>query len=104
MKFSVIKQRGWWWGLSTAIILSGLIAMAISWQQLGTPLRPSLDFIGGTRLQYELDCSKQGNCDQPINIGLVRQVMEAQGLTNSRYPSGRQRATRHINSDKEFKR
>jgi preprotein translocase subunit SecF len=83
MKFSVIKQRRWWWTLSSVIILSGLISMVISWQQLGAPLRPSLDFIGGTRLQYELDCAKAGNCDKPIDIAAVRQVVEAQGLANS---------------------
>ena len=85
MKFSVIKQRKWWWGLSTAIILSGIIAMAISWTRpdIGAPLRPSLDFIGGTRLQLELDCSKSGNCDQPINIISVREVMDGQKLSGS---------------------
>ena len=57
--------------------------MVISWQQLGAPLRLSLDFVGGTRLQYELDCSKPGNCDKPIDITEVREVMEAQGLGSS---------------------
>ena len=57
--------------------------MVISTATLGTPLRLGLDFVGGTRLQYELDCSKPGNCDKPIDITAVRQVMEAQGLSNS---------------------
>lgn len=83
MKFSVSKQRSLWWTISVAIILSGLIAMVISWQQLGAPLRLSLDFVGGTRLQYELDCSKPANCDKPIDIAAVREVMDAQGLANS---------------------
>jgi preprotein translocase subunit SecF len=46
-------------------------------------LRLGLDFVGGTRLQYELDCSKPGNCDKPIDIAAVRQVMDEQGLANS---------------------
>ncbi len=83
MKFSVIKQRNWWWALSIALITSGLISMIISWQQLGAPLRPSLDFVGGTRLQYELDCSKPGNCDKPINVAVVRDILSDQGLANS---------------------
>ena len=83
MKFSVIKQRNWWWALSIALITSGLISMIISWQQLGAPLRPSLDFVGGTRLQYELDCSKPGNCDKPINVAVVRNILSDQGLANS---------------------
>lgn len=83
MSFSVIKQRSLWWSVSAVVILSGLVAMFISWQQLGAPLRPSLDFVGGTRLQYELDCSKPGTCDQPLNLAEVRQVLETQGLGTS---------------------
>jgi len=83
MKISVNKQRGFWWLLSGAVILSGLIAMVISWQQIGAPLRPSLDFIGGTRLQLERDCSKPANCDKPIDINAVREILNAQGLGNS---------------------
>jgi len=83
MKLNVIKARSLWWSISIAIILSGIVSMLISWQQIGTPLRPSLDFVGGTRLQLELDCTKPGNCDKPIDINAVRQVVESQGLANS---------------------
>jgi preprotein translocase subunit SecF len=82
MKLQVIKQRYFWWAISSSIILSGIIAMVISWQQIGAPLRPSLDFVGGTRLQFELDCSKK-TCQQPIDIAAVRQVMTAEGHANS---------------------
>ncbi|MCY7323510.1 MAG: protein translocase subunit SecF, partial [Phormidesmis sp. CAN_BIN36] len=50
MKLQVIRQRAIWWTISSAIIIAGIIAMVISWKQIGTPLRPSLDFVGGTRL------------------------------------------------------
>ncbi len=83
MKFSVIKQRRWWWMLSAFIIVIGLIGMVISWQQLGAPLRPSLDFVGGTRLQLERDCTVPQNCDRPIELTSVREVIDAQGLGNS---------------------
>lgn len=83
MKFSVNKQRWVWWIASCLIILSGLIAMVISWQQIGTPLRPSLDFVGGTRLQFERDCSKPDNCAKPIDINAVREVARSQGLGDS---------------------
>jgi len=83
MKFSVNKTRKLWWTISSGLVLSGLLAMAISWQQLGSPLRPSLEFIGGTRLQFELDCTKPQNCDRPIVLEEVREVMVAQGLGNS---------------------
>ena len=85
MRVNVIKQRSAWWAISGAIVIAGIIAMAISWTQpeIGAPLRPSLDFVGGTRLQLELDCTQAQNCQNPIDIGEVRTVMAAQDLANS---------------------
>lgn len=83
MKLHIIRQRSLWWLISSAIILAGIVAMGISWQQTGLPLRPSLDFVGGTRLQLELDCNQPGNCDEPISSGAVRDVLATQGLENS---------------------
>ncbi|MFB2879758.1 protein translocase subunit SecF [Floridanema aerugineum] len=83
MKLYVSKNRNKWWLLSSIVLISGLAAILISWATIGSPLRPSLDFVGGTRLQFELDCSLPNNCDKPINIADVRQVVEAQGLPSS---------------------
>ncbi|WP_066381590.1 MULTISPECIES: protein translocase subunit SecF [unclassified Anabaena] len=85
MKLSINKSRSLWWTISSAIILVGIISMVISWQNpnIRAPLRPSLDFVGGTRLQLERDCTQPGNCDQPIDINEVREVAKAQGLGDS---------------------
>lgn len=83
MKLNINKQRSLWWGISLIVILAGLVAMGISWQKYGAPLRPSLDFIGGTRLQLQRDCSQPENCAKPIDINAVRQVMSERGLGNS---------------------
>ncbi|WP_337884128.1 protein translocase subunit SecF [Fischerella thermalis] len=83
MKLSINKSRSLWWGISSIIILAGIISMVISWQQIGAPLRPSLDFVGGTRLQFERDCSNPDNCNQAIDINEVREVANAQGLGDS---------------------
>ncbi|MBD2446848.1 protein translocase subunit SecF [Nostoc sp. FACHB-152] len=85
MKLSINKSRSLWWIISSVIILSGIIAMVISWQnpEIRSPLRPSLDFVGGTRLQFERDCTKPGNCDKAIDITTVRDVAKAQGLGDS---------------------
>lgn len=83
MKLNVIKQRSLWWTFSVGIILIGFISMGISLTQVGAPLRPSLDFIGGTRLQFELDCTVAGNCDRPIDESSVREVMARQNLGGS---------------------
>jgi preprotein translocase subunit SecF len=83
MKLYVNKSRSIWWTLSAIVILAGIISMVISWQQIGAPLRPGLDFVGGTRLQLERDCTIPNNCDQPIDINVVRQVAQSQGLGDS---------------------
>ncbi|MBD2777678.1 protein translocase subunit SecF [Iningainema tapete] len=83
MKFSVIQQQKLWWTISGVMILSGLIAMFISWQQLGAPLRPGLDFTGGTRLQFELNCTQPGNCAKPIDLAQVRSTLAELNLADS---------------------
>ena len=85
MRLNINKARGTWWTISCVIILSGIISMVISSlnPNIKAPLRPSLDFIGGTRLQLVRDCGKIGNCDQPIDINVVREVAKSQGLGDS---------------------
>lgn len=84
MKLNVIKQRYFWWLLSALTVIISLLAMIVSYLQFEAPLRPSLDFVGGTRLQLELDCSIPQNCDEPIAISEVQEILEAQGLPDAR--------------------
>jgi preprotein translocase subunit SecF len=83
MKFSVIKQQRLWWTVSAMAAIASILAMAISFATLHSPLRPSLDFVGGTKLQLELDCSVEDNCAKPIQLALVQELLEKQGLRNS---------------------
>lgn len=82
MKLAVNKTRSLWWSISSAVIIVGIISMVASTlnPQIKAPLRPGLDFIGGTRLQLERDCTKAGNCDNPIDINVVRDIARSQGL------------------------
>lgn len=57
--------------------------MVVSQQQIKTPLRPSLDFIGGTKIQVALDCGVAGNCDEPLDTAKVQSVLSEQGLGSS---------------------
>jgi preprotein translocase subunit SecF len=82
IRLPVTKQRRLWWTISIGFILAGLVAMGISWAKIGTPLRPSLDFVGGSRIQLNLDCS-QNDCAKPVNLDAVRAVLNAQGLGGS---------------------
>jgi preprotein translocase subunit SecF len=82
-RFNVTQQARFWWSLSAVAIVSSLIAMFISWQQFHSLIRPGLDFVGGTRLQLELDCTQPNNCDRPIDLAQVRRVLADTGISNS---------------------
>jgi preprotein translocase subunit SecF len=82
MRLNVIKQRKMWWALSLSLTVAGFIAMAVSWSQIGLPLRPSLDFVGGTRIQLAFDCDKT-DCNKPVDLDAARQVLDSQGLAGS---------------------
>lgn len=83
MKFSITKKRGLWWAISGIAIIASIAIMVVSFISLNAPIRPGIDFIGGTRLQIARDCSVAGNCDQPIDTAQVREVLDEQGLGNS---------------------
>ncbi|MEO1592254.1 MAG: protein translocase subunit SecF [Cyanobacteria bacterium J06632_22] len=82
MKLSVIKQRGLWWTISLVLVLASVVAMAFSFTQYGAPLRPGLDFTGGTRLLLERDCA-EADCQTPIELSLVRSIIAEQGIESS---------------------
>lgn len=83
MKLNVIKQRTLWWSISGIVILVGIGAMALSWQQFGAPLRPGLDFAGGTRLQLTRSCALSDTCAAPLDVADIRQVLTQQELESS---------------------
>ena len=83
MKFSVTKRRDLWWAISGTAMLASIVMMIVSFTILNAPLRPGLDFIGGTRIQIAKDCSVAGNCDRPIDTAQVREVLDSQELGNS---------------------
>jgi preprotein translocase subunit SecF len=83
MKLNIIKQRVLWWSISGIVILIGIGAMALSWQQFGAPLRPGLDFAGGTRLQLTRTCALNNTCESSLDVADIRQVLADQGLESS---------------------
>lgn len=83
MRLNIIQQRTLWWGISVGAIALSLIAMAVSFSQFGTPIRPGLDFIGGTRLQLALECAADESCETAIDSSQVRDVLAQRGLEGS---------------------
>lgn len=58
LRFRVNRHRRSLWLLSAAAILLSLLGMALSWSSatIRAPLRPGLDFTGGTQIQLERRC------------------------------------------------
>lgn len=83
MRLNIIQQERLWWGISLGAIALSLIAMAVSFQQLGAPIRPGLDFVGGTRLQLSLECAATETCEEPISPANVRTILTPLGLEGS---------------------
>lgn len=82
IKFSVVKWEKIWWTVSAILCSASVIAMLVSFVTIKTPLKPSLDFVGGTRLQLELDCNIPNNCRE-ITTDEIRTILLSQGLENS---------------------
>lgn len=82
-KFSVFKQRLFWWSFSAIAVIASLVFMGVSYSQIQAPLRPSLDFVGGTKIQVSLDCTVAQNCDRPLETSTIQKVLEAQDLGSS---------------------
>ncbi len=82
IRFSVVKWEKVWWTVSAILCSASVIAMLVSFVTIKTPLKPSLDFVGGTRLQLELDCSIPNNCRE-ITTDEIRTILFSQGLENS---------------------
>jgi preprotein translocase subunit SecF len=59
LTFRVNRHRRLLWLISIGALLLSLLGMAISWRNsaIGAPLRPGLDFTGGTQIQIERSCN-----------------------------------------------
>jgi preprotein translocase subunit SecF len=79
----IVKKTNLWWGLSGFAMIASIAAMIISYTSINAPIRPGLDFVGGTKLQIEKDCSVVGNCDNPIETSDVREILDNLDLGSS---------------------
>ena len=83
MNISITKKRNLWWAISGMAIIASIATMIFSFTSLGAPIRPGIDFVGGTRIQIARDCNVPNNCDEPIDTAQVREVLDEQGLGKS---------------------
>lgn len=82
MKLQINQQRKLWWSISGTLAILSVLCMVISSVMFQSPIRLGLDFVGGTRLQLERNCSI-ADCSVPLELGEVRNLLAEQGLENS---------------------
>ncbi len=71
----IVKYRKWWFGISLLLTLPGLVGIIWSCAEFGAPLKPGIDFTGGSILQYQFE--------KPVELDKVRGILEETGLTGS---------------------
>ena len=65
----IVKYRNIWFGISLAVTIPGLIAVILCCIYFGAPLKPGIDFTGGSIMQYEFA--------KPVALSDVRTVLDA---------------------------
>lgn len=83
MKLDLFKWEKPTWIFSALLTVIGAVAMILSWTQFNAPFKPGLDFVGGTRLQLQLECVKAKNCQTPIDVAKVRDILNGENLGGS---------------------
>ncbi|MBX9772294.1 MAG: protein translocase subunit SecF [Candidatus Obscuribacterales bacterium] len=96
----IVKYRKIWIGISLAITIPGIIGILLCLMQFHAPLKPGIDFTGGSILQYQFE--------KPVTLDEIRQVLDKAGFEGSQVQqadiSGNQAMvmrTRAIESEEE---
>ncbi len=71
----IVKYRWTWFGISGLLTVPGIIGIICCYIQFHAPLKPGIDFTGGSILQYQFD--------KPLELDQVRHVLEETGLVGS---------------------
>ena len=81
IRFRLIPNRRNVWTFSCLLVLVSLIGLLISWlnPSIGYPLRPGLDFTGGTQIKVDRIC--QDKCS-PLEDLKITQVLSELDLVN----------------------
>ncbi len=74
-KVDIVKYRWIWFGISLAITVPGLIGILLCLVQFHAPLKPGIDFTGGSILQYQFE--------QHADLETVRKILADTGLEGS---------------------
>lgn len=71
----IVKYRSLWFTISLILTVPGIFGIAACCVKYGAPLKPGIDFTGGSILQYQFE--------KPTTLEAVHKVLEDSGLTGS---------------------
>jgi preprotein translocase subunit SecF len=71
----IVKYRTIWFGISLAVTIPGFIAIIMCCMQFHAPLKPGIDFTGGSILQYQFE--------KPVTLEAVHKVLNECGFEGS---------------------
>ncbi|PWU01513.1 MAG: protein translocase subunit SecF [Candidatus Melainabacteria bacterium] len=74
-RIDLVKYRWIWFGISLAILIPGVIGIAICLVKFHAPLRPGIDFTGGSILQYQFE--------KAAPLDTVRSILTESGFAGS---------------------
>lgn len=74
-RLDIVKYRWTWIGISLAILIPGIIGIIMCLFEFHAPLKPGIDFTGGSILQYQFD--------KPADLDSVRHVLDEKGFEGS---------------------
>ncbi len=74
-RIDLVRYRWIWFGISLLILIPGAVGIIICCLRYHAPLKPGIDFTGGSILQYEFN--------QPTNLDRVRTILEQNGFPGS---------------------
>lgn len=89
----IVKYRNWWFGISLAVTVPGLIAMIVCCFVFGAPLKPGIDFTGGSIMQYEF-------VRDDVSVSQAKGLTEVQILEEI-YPVRVQKETQRFVEDQQ---
>ncbi|NQY79357.1 MAG: protein translocase subunit SecF [Candidatus Caenarcaniphilales bacterium] len=79
---NVIKNSQLWFGFSGVLIFASLIFIFLSIIKFSSPVRPGLDFTGGTKLEYSFANSELEGKD--LSSETIQKLLVNYGLKNSK--------------------
>ncbi|HEY9854972.1 MAG TPA: protein translocase subunit SecF [Stenomitos sp.] len=68
----VMGKKALWFGISIALVVASIIAVALCFQKFGTPVKLGIDFTGGTLMEVPYS--------QAENTGDIRHAFESKGI------------------------